>query len=112
MRTGIGDTQKLNVFQKEIVVPRSFSVVLNDPLKALLPRAKEVAEQSGVIFNGDTTLGSFQGKGFAGEYRIEGDTLFATISQKPFFIPWSVVESKVREFLLYDTAAMERLFGG
>lgn len=80
---------------------KSFTIVLNDSHKALLPKAKEMAERNGVVFTGDMASGSFQGKGIAGEYRVEGDTLFATISDKPFFVPWSVVNSMVRKFLSY-----------
>ena len=81
---------------------KSFSIIMSASIKALLLKCKESAEQSGVMFTGDTTSGSFQGKHFAGEYRTEGETIFVTLSQKPFFIPWSVAEAKVREFLSYD----------
>lgn len=81
---------------------KSFSIITTAPIKTLLLKGKEAAEQNGVMFTGDTTSGSFQGKGFAGEYRTQGKTLFVTLSQKPFFIPWSVAEAKLREFLSYD----------
>ena len=81
---------------------KSFSIIMTAPIKALLLKGKEAAEQNGVMFTGDTTSGSFQGKGFAGEYKTQGETLFVTLSQKPFFIPWSVAEAKVAEFLSYD----------
>ena len=81
---------------------KSFSIIMAAPIEALLLKAKEAAEQNGVMFTGDTTSGSFQGNGFAGEYKTQGETLFVTLSQKPFFIPWSVAEAKVREFLSYD----------
>ena len=81
---------------------KSFNIIMTAPIKALLLKGKEAAKQNGAMFTGDTTSGSFQGKGLAGEYRIEGENLFVTLSQKPFFIPWSVAEAKVREFLSHD----------
>lgn len=81
---------------------KSFSITMTVPIKVLLLKSKESAEQNAVMFTGDTTSGSFQGKHFAGEYRTDGETIFVTLSQKPFFIPWSVAEAKVREFLSYD----------
>lgn len=81
---------------------KSFRIIMTVPIEALLLKSKESAEQNAVMFTGDTTSGSFQGRNFAGEYRTEGETLFITLSQKPFFIPWSVAEAKVREFLSYD----------
>jgi len=81
---------------------RSISITMTAPMKALLLKGKEAAEQNGVMFTGDTTSGSFQGQGLAGEYSTKGETLSVTLSQKPFFIPWSEVEAKAKEFLSYD----------
>jgi len=60
--------------------------------------AKKVAKENGATFRGDTTSGSFSGKGVKGRYKIDGGTVKVTITDKPALAPWSTVESKVKEF--------------
>jgi hypothetical protein len=43
-------------------------------------------------------LGSFSGSGVEGEYEVEDGTVTVTITNKPFFLSWDNVESRVREF--------------
>ena len=84
---------------------KSFSIRMRTPIKALLHKSKEAAKQNGVMFTGDRTSGRFQGKGFVGEYRTRGETLFVTLSEKPFFIPWSVAAALVRELVREQPSA-------
>jgi len=60
--------------------------------------AKKVATENGATFRGDTTSGSFSGKGVKGRYKMEGKTVKVTITDKPTLAPWSTVESRVKEF--------------
>jgi hypothetical protein len=64
----------------------------------LLSEARRVAKENGATFRGDTTSGSFFGKGVKGRYKIEGGTVKVTITDKPALASWSTVESKVKEF--------------
>jgi hypothetical protein len=64
----------------------------------LVAEARRVAKESGATFRGDTTSGSFSGKGVKGRYKIEGGTVKVTITDKPSLASWSTVESKVKEF--------------
>lgn len=64
----------------------------------LVAKAKKAAEESGATFSGDSKKGRFQGKGIAGKYTIEGETVGVTITQKSFLAPWSLIETKVKEF--------------
>jgi hypothetical protein len=64
----------------------------------LVSTAKRVAEENGATFRGNTTSGSFSGKGVKGKYKIEGGTVKITITDKPALASWSTVESKVKEF--------------
>ena len=63
----------------------------------LVARAAGI-KKYGVDFKGDTTSGSFSGKGVKGTYSIQDRGVTVTITDKPVYIPWHVVESQVRAF--------------
>jgi hypothetical protein len=77
---------------------RTFSINTNKDPETLVQEAKEVAEENGAAFRGDTNSGSFSGRGVEGSYEVEGRTVTVTITDKPMFASWSKVESKVKEF--------------
>ncbi len=77
---------------------KSFSMPLNDDPAALVERARKLAEDRGVEFSGDVSSGHFAAKWVEGEYVIEGDNITVTVTRKPMVAPWSMVESKVKEF--------------
>jgi hypothetical protein len=64
----------------------------------MLSEAKKVAQQNNATLSGTTTSGSFSGKGVKGRYKIEGNRVQVTITDKPTLASWSTVESKVKEF--------------
>jgi hypothetical protein len=77
---------------------RTFSIRTMKNPSALVSNAKRVAEENSATFRGNTTSGSFSGKGVIGRYKIEGGTVKITITDKPALASWSTVESKVKEF--------------
>jgi hypothetical protein len=77
---------------------RTFSMKATKNPSTLVSEARRVAKESGATFRGDTTSGSFSGKGVKGRYKIEGGTVKVTITDKPTLASWSTVESKVKEF--------------
>jgi hypothetical protein len=77
---------------------KTFSVNTEKDPDTLVSQAKQVAKENDAAFEGDTSSGSFSGKGVEGNYQIEGQTVEVTITDKPALAPWSKVESKVREF--------------
>jgi len=77
---------------------RTFSVDFTEDPSDLVARVQKAAVEFGADFEGDTTSGSFSGRGFAGTYRISDSVATVTITEKPFLIPWGVVESQVRGF--------------
>jgi hypothetical protein len=79
---------------------RLFQVKLTDSPEALVERAKKVAAESNATFTGDAQTGRFSGGGVEGSYAIKGDIIAVSIATKPFYAPWSVVESRVREFFV------------
>src|SRR5215208_2532366 len=77
---------------------RTFSIKATKNPTTLVSEAKKVAKDNNATFRGDTTSGSFSGKGVEGRYKIEGGTVQVTITDKPSLASWSTVESKVKEF--------------
>jgi hypothetical protein len=77
---------------------RTFSIKTTKNPTTLVSEAKKVAKDNNATLRGDTTSGSFSGKGVEGRYKIEGGTVKVTITDKPTLASWSKVESKVKEF--------------
>jgi len=87
------------VRRKEAIVARSFTVSTGGVAPSVLvTKARRVANDNNASFYGDEESGSFSGDKVKGTYRIARGTVFVTITDKPWAIPWFVVESKVREF--------------
>jgi hypothetical protein len=81
-------------------VAHSFQISLTAPLVALLNRAKQVAQESDAILHGDETTGSFAGSGVKGTYEIADGVITVTITRKPFFASWFLVETRIRELFI------------
>lgn len=78
---------------------RTFSMDTTvDPL-SLLARAKRVAKDKGATLVSRKESGRFSHAMLRGEYRIVGQTVTITITDKHWMVPWSVVESRLREFI-------------
>ena len=83
---------------REIQLAKSFIIAFSGSPQGRIHHAQAEAHKAGALFQGDETAGSFQGNGVAGEYHIEGGTVTITITSKPFYAPWSLIESKLRDF--------------
>ncbi len=77
---------------------RTFSIKTTKSPSTLVSEARKVAKENNATFRGDTTSGSFSGKGVEGRYKVEGSTVRITITDKPTLASWSTVESRVKEF--------------
>ena len=77
---------------------RTFSIRATKNPSTLVSKAKKVAKENDATFKGDTTSGSFSGKGVEGRYKIEGGAVEVTLTNKPSLASWSTVESKVKEY--------------
>jgi hypothetical protein len=67
---------------------------------SLLARAKRVANENGAILVGDKQSGRFSHDMVRGEYRMVGQRVIVTITEKHWLVPWPVVESQLRELVL------------
>jgi hypothetical protein len=65
---------------------------------SLLARAKKAASESGATLIGDKQSGRFSHDMVRGEYRMLGQTVIVTITDKHWLLPWPVVEAQLRKF--------------
>ncbi len=77
---------------------RTFSVKFTEDPSALVARVEKAAIKYGADFKGDATSGSFSGNGVKGTYSIQDRFVTVTIVDKPFLIPWGLVQTQVRGF--------------
>lgn len=77
---------------------KTFNINTNKDPETLVKQARQVAQENDATFKGDTSSGSFSGKGVEGSYEVEGSTVKVTITDKPKLASWSKVESKMEEF--------------
>ena len=89
----------LKIGRKKIVA-RTFS--LDTPIKplTLLARAKKAAYENGATLVGDEHSGRFSHDLVKGDYRMVGQKVIVTVTDKHWLLPWAVVEAQLREFVL------------
>jgi hypothetical protein len=80
-------------------VARTFSIETTLSPTSLLARAKKAAGESDATLIGDTRSGRFSHAMLKGEYRLVGQTLIVTITQKHWLVPWPIVESQLRKLV-------------
>ena len=66
---------------------------------SLLARAKRAAYANGASLLGDEGSGRFSHELVKGEYRMAGQKVVVTITDKHWLLPWPVVEVRLRELL-------------
>ena len=78
---------------------RTFSVDTRVAPTSLHARARKAARESGAILVGDEKSGRFSHELVKGEYRMVGQTVMVTITDKHWLLPWPVVEVRLRELV-------------
>lgn len=84
---------------REKIVARTFSLNTTLNRSSLLARAQKAASQSGATLIGDKQSGRFSHDMVRGEYRMVEQTVIVTITDKHWLVPWTVVESQLRELV-------------
>lgn len=79
---------------------REFTVPLTTTPALLIAKARRLAVENDVAFDGDEQRGTFAGSGVEGHYTVAGDSVGIVLTRKPFYASWSMVEDRVREFFL------------
>ena len=80
-------------------IARTFSVDTRVAPSSLLARARRAARENGAILVGDEGSGRFSHEMVKGVYRMMGQTVVVTITDKHWLLPWPVVEVRLRELL-------------
>jgi hypothetical protein len=81
----------------------NFSIPFTVDPEIILTKAKSAVESQSGTFNGDITSGNFEVSVFSnlikGNYKVVGQQLNLNISDKPFMIPCSAIESFLKSQL-------------
>lgn len=74
-----------------------FSIPFSGNAESILAKARGAVQSQGGDFNGDTNGGEFTvsvfGNKIVGNYTVSGQTLNINITDKPFMVPCSAIES-------------------
>ncbi len=75
----------------------NFTIPFTKPVTEILAKAKSTVESQGGTFTGNTSSGNFNvsvfGNTVIGAYTVEGQDLQIDITEKPFLVPCSMIES-------------------
>ncbi len=75
----------------------NFTLPFNEPPLKAIEKARSAIESQNGNFNGDETAGNFEvsiyGNTIKGHYNVTGQVLNLIITEKPFFVPCSTIES-------------------
>lgn len=78
----------------------SFKIPFSTPVEEVNAKAKKFIESQGGTLTGDLNSGSFAlsvfGNDIAGNYKVEGSEMLIEITEKPFLIPCSMIESALK----------------
>ena len=75
---------------------RTFNLDTMMSPSSLLARAKKAAFENGATLLGDERSGRFSHDMAKGEYRMAGQKVIVTITDKHWLLPWPVVEAQLR----------------
>lgn len=74
-----------------------FSIPFSGDAESILAKARSAVQSQGGDFTGDTSSGDFNvsvfGNKIVGNYAVSGQTLNINITDKPFMVPCSAIES-------------------
>ena len=74
-----------------------FNLPFSEPAETAVGKARAAVESQNGIFNGDISSGNFEvtvfGNTIKGNYTVAGQILKLEITDKPFFVPCSTIES-------------------
>lgn len=74
-----------------------FNFPFTEPAESAVGKARAAVESQNGNFDGDTNSGNFEvtvfGNTIKGNYSVMGQTLLLEITDKPFFVPCSTIES-------------------
>jgi len=78
---------------------RTFNLETRVRPSSLLARAKKAAFENNATLLGDDRSGRFSHDMAKGEYRMVGQKVIVTVTDKHWLLPWPVVEARLRELV-------------
>lgn len=91
-------------FAKNNCMACEFSLPFSGSAEVVLAKAKKAVENQGGNFNGDAAGGNFNvsvfGNKIVGDYTVSGQNLQINITDKPFIVPCSAIESFLKNQLV------------
>lgn len=80
-----------------------FSVTINDTPQNILSKARAAIQSQNGVLTGNENEGSFEvnvlGNFIKGSYQIQGSQMHLEITDKPFFVPCSMIENMLQKQL-------------
>lgn len=77
---------------------KRFEFPLSKTPEATFAEVRQTAHSNGLRFSGDAQKGQFHGLGVRGHYSICDGMIAIHIVEKPFLLPWSIVEAGIRQY--------------
>ena len=77
---------------------KKFTAKLSTSVEEFFAKAQKAAKKHNATLAGDECSGEFHHKKVEGTYRVVGSSVHVTITEKPWYAPWPIVESEVRKF--------------
>lgn len=78
----------------------TITVPFQGPIEKLLDKAAREAAATGAKFTGNTRHGKVESSDFCISYDVHERTIVFTVEDKPFYVPLSMIESKLKEWLV------------
>jgi hypothetical protein len=91
--------QHSHKYGRKRIVARTFNLDTKIRPSSLLARAKKAAHENGAALLGDERSGRFSHDMAKGEYRMVGQTVVVTVTEKHWLLPWPLVEARLRELV-------------
>jgi len=77
---------------------KTFSYKISVSPGVVVSKVKAALQPHGVVVRGNTKSGNFNGK-ISGNFTFADSKVNVTITKKPFFFTWSLVESHINKFI-------------
>ena len=79
------------------------SLPFSDPAEVAIEKARGAIESQNGLFEGNISNGHFEvtvfGNNIKGDYQVQGQNLQLEITDKPFFVPCSMIESFLAKYI-------------
>ncbi len=96
IENGLGT--KSEILIQETKMPKIYRLPLEHGPGEFIKRAEVYDSNPQIRFDGNHEGGEFNAYGVRGTYKFMENLVEVIIHDKPFLVPWAIVENQVREF--------------